>query len=75
MKSEDYAKPDVEDGEGNERKWEIEEAARTLLKAEEIRSDAGLMEKVGPLLEKKRGHAESAVKSFAQLKKLANKKT
>lgn len=65
-------KEEKKDGEMKE--WEIEHAACTLMKAEEIKKDAKLMAKVGPLLEKKKSSVESAITSIADLRKLANKK-
>ena len=41
-----------------ERKWEVEDAVRTILKAEEIKQDAELMKYVKPELEK---HTKAAI--------------
>lgn len=65
-------KEDEKDGEMKD--WEIEHAACTLMKAEEIKNDAKLMAKVAPLLEKKKASVENAITSIADLRKLANKK-
>lgn len=61
--------------DGEMKDWEIEHAACTLMKAEEIKNDAKLMEKVAPLLEKKKASVENAITSIADLRKLANKKS
>lgn len=46
--------------------WELDDACRTLAKAEEIKADAALMAAIKPLLEKK----AKAYKSLAQLKQM-----
>lgn len=51
-------------------KYAVEDAARTLMRAEEIRSDKKMMELVVPHLKKQQG----AITSVMQLRKLSNKK-
>jgi hypothetical protein len=59
------------EAEGKEKeydKWELEDAARTLQRAEEIKADKKLMTALAPYLEKN-------IKSLAGLRKLAVKRT
>lgn len=49
-------------------KWELEDACRTLQRAEEIKADKKLMEALAP-------HLEKGIKSLAGLRKLAVKRT
>lgn len=46
--------------------WKVEDAASTLLRAEEIKQDSKMMSKVAPLLAKKK----KAITSIADLKKV-----
>lgn len=48
-------------------KWELEDAVRTLQRAEEIKADKKLMEALAP-------HLEKGINSLAGLRKLAVKK-
>lgn len=61
-----------EKGEKEYDKWELEDAARTLVRAEEIKGDKKLMDALAPYLDKQ----VTAYKSIAQLRaksrKLAN---
>ena len=49
-------------------KWELEDAVRTLQRAEEIKADKKLMEALAPMLEK-------GITSLKGLRKLAAKRT
>ena len=53
--------------------WEIKDAAQTLLRAEEIKADKDLMDKVKPVLSKK-VKALKSIESFAELKEVAKKR-
>lgn len=54
-----------------EKDWACEHAVDILIKAEEIKKDAAMMEKIRPMLEKKMVSVKGAIKSLDQLKKLA----
>lgn len=51
-------------------KWAIEDAARTLMRAEEIRADSKMMDLVIPHLKKQ----QKAITSVTQLRKIASEK-
>jgi len=55
-------------------KWELEDAARTLVRAEEIKSDKKLMDALGPYLDKQVGAYKSIAQLRAKSKRLANEK-
>lgn len=67
---------EVVDGKDEEKKekefdeWELQSAADSLARAEEIKADAKLMAALGPYLEKK----VASFKSLDQLRKLSVKK-
>lgn len=50
-------------------KWEIDCCVDTLIKAEEIKSDAEKMSYVKPLLEKKKSGLDKAIKSVKDIRK------
>ena len=50
--------------------WELDDAVRTLIRAEEIKDDEPLMKAIKPHLDKK----VKAVKSIADLKRIASEK-
>lgn len=54
------------ESEAQEKEWELEDAVRTLVKAEEIKQDKALMKQLGPHLDKK----VKAIKSIADLKRV-----
>jgi hypothetical protein len=58
----------------NDDKWKIEDAVRTLIRAEEIKRDKDLMEKLRPELEKQKVAIER-VSSLKELRSLASKKS
>ena len=66
---------EIEDMKAQDREedYRVDEAVNTLLKAEEIRQDTKLMEKVWPKLEAKKEAAQTAT-SLKDLRKLASKK-
>ena len=75
VKPVDPVEKEVDEEEGEESgksfdKYEIEGWARTLIEAEEIKSDPKKMKAVNPLLEKK----SKAINSIDQLRKLAVEK-
>ena len=55
-------------------KYELEDAARTLVRAEEIKSDKKLMDALGPYLDKQVGAYKSIAQLRAKSKRLANEK-
>lgn len=57
-----------EKGEKEYDKWELDDAVRTLQRAEEIKADKKLMEALAPMLEK-------GITSLKGLRKLAAKRT
>ncbi len=56
-----------------DEKWRIEDAVNTLIRAEEIKADKELMEKVKPLLSDKM-RAMQKISSFKDLRDVAAKK-
>jgi hypothetical protein len=59
----------IMEGEEKEDSWEIDSACETLMRAEEIKKDEDLMEKVNKKLKKKMG----SIKSVADLISARNK--
>jgi hypothetical protein len=55
-------------------KWELEDAARTLVRAEEIKGDKKLMDALGPYLDKQVGAYKSIAQLRAKSRKLAETK-
>jgi hypothetical protein len=64
----------MENEKEGEKDWAVCQAVDTLIKAEEIKKDATLMAKVAPELEKRKANVQTAIKSIAQLRKIANAK-
>jgi len=70
-----------EDGEEKTKKYgkyddyEIENAARTLMEADEIKADKEKMKYVVECMKKKTDSMSGIITSFADLKKIAYKKT
>jgi hypothetical protein len=67
-------KPKEEKMYGKYDKWEIENCADTIIKAEEIKADAGKMKYIKPILEKKMAGVKKAIGSLAELKEVAQVK-
>ena len=55
-------------------KWELEDCANCIVRAEEIKADAEKMKAIKPILEKKMKGYKSAISSLAELKEYAQNK-
>jgi hypothetical protein len=57
----------IKEGDEKEDKWEIEEAVRTLARAEEIKGDAKMMKRLAPHLKNKIMSIEGLKKHYDEL--------
>lgn len=63
--------PEIAISKSDEKDYDAENAADTLVRAQEIQGDADLMKRVGSIMDRRQTATTKAVKSIAGLRKAA----